>query len=53
MNNVMKVILSVLAILYLVSPIDLCPGPIDDIIVLLLTLAYNKGSDLLNDLINK
>lgn len=29
-------------LLYVLSPIDLCPGPIDDIIVTLLGLAWQK-----------
>lgn len=39
MNNAAKVVLLVLVILYVVSPVDACPGPIDDIIVVLLGLA--------------
>jgi len=35
--------LIVLVILYIVSPVDLCPGPVDDIIVLLVSLAMQKG----------
>lgn len=49
MNDAMKGMFIVLAILYLVSPVDLCPGPIDDIIVLLLAFGYNKGSDALTE----
>lgn len=29
-------------ILYIVSPIDLCPGPLDDLIVTLLGIAASK-----------
>lgn len=36
MNGIVKGMLVALLIVYIVSPIDLCPGPIDDIIVLLL-----------------
>ena len=36
-------------ILYIVSPIDACPGPIDDIIVLLIGLAVTKGREALED----
>lgn len=43
MNGVAKGMLLVLMILYVVSPIDLCPGPIDDIIVILLGIAAQKG----------
>ena len=38
-----KGMLLVLIILYVFSPIDLCPGPIDDIIVILLGVAAQKG----------
>ena len=33
----------VLVIVYIVSPLDACPGPIDDILILLLGLASQKG----------
>jgi len=45
MNGVAKGMLLVLIILYVVSPIDLCPGPIDDIIVILLGYAAQKGME--------
>ena len=34
MSGIMKGMLLILMVLYIVSPIDACPGPIDDIIVL-------------------
>lgn len=37
-----KIIVLIAVIAYIVSPVDLVPGPIDDIIVLLLTVAANK-----------
>lgn len=37
MNGVLKGMLLVLLIIYIVSPVDLCPGPVDDIILLLCT----------------
>lgn len=43
MNSFLKAILTFLVILYIVSPIDACPGPFDDIIVLALTLASRKS----------
>ena len=43
MNDMTKIILLVLIMLYVVSPIDLCPGPIDDLIVVLLGWAGQKG----------
>lgn len=43
MSNFSKVMLTVFVVLYIVSPVDLCPGcPIDDALVLLLRLAANK-----------
>ncbi len=42
MNNVMKGIIILAVIIYIVSPIDIAPGPIDDIIVLLMGIAASK-----------
>ena len=42
MDGVMKGMLIVLVILYVVSPIDFYPGPVDDILVALLGLAAQK-----------
>lgn len=49
MNGVMKGMILVLMILYIVSPLDACPGPIDDIIVLLIGIAATKGNEALED----
>lgn len=43
MNNVMKCMLLVLMILYIVSPLDACPGPFDDLVVLFIGLATQKN----------
>ena len=43
MNDVMKRMILVLMIMYIVSPLDACPGPLDDIIVLLIGSAARKG----------
>ena len=44
MNDIKKGMLIILILLYIISPIDLCPGfPVDDIIVLLLGIATNKN----------
>ncbi len=43
MSGVAKGMLFVLLILYIVSPLDLCPGPIDDVIVLLVGIAAQKS----------
>ena len=42
MNNVMKGIIIMAVIIYIVSPIDIAPGPIDDILVLLMGIAASK-----------
>ena len=42
MNNVMKGIIMLAVIIYIVSPIDIAPGPIDDILVLLMGIAASK-----------
>ena len=44
MNDVMKGILLVLMIIYVISPVDLAPGPVDDILVILLGLGAQKVS---------
>ncbi len=35
MSGVLKGMLVILLVIYIVSPMDLCPGPVDDIILLL------------------
>lgn len=47
MNGVIKGIMLVLMILYILSPIDASPGPIDDFIVFLISIAATKGTELL------
>ena len=42
MSDVGKGMILVLMILYIVSPIDVCPEPIDDLIVLIIGLAAQK-----------
>ena len=42
MNQKMKIALIILAALYAVSPIDVMPGPVDDLIVLLLSIAAQR-----------
>lgn len=41
-NDFLKTIILVAVLLYIVSPIDACPGPIDDVIVALLGVAARK-----------
>ena len=42
MNNLGKALLTVFLVMYIVSPIDAMPGPVDDAIVLLAGLAMRK-----------
>ncbi len=42
MNNLLKVLLTTLIIVYIISPVDLVPGPIDDVIVALAGLTMRK-----------
>lgn len=42
MNNVMKGMILILMILYIASPLDACPGPVDDFIVFLIGIAARK-----------
>ena len=39
MNDVAKGMLLVLMLLYIISPVDLMPGPVDDVIVALMGVA--------------
>lgn len=41
-SNFLKTLVIVVVILYIVSPIDACPGPVDDIIVAVLGIAARK-----------
>lgn len=49
MNTYMKWILFTLLIVYVVSPADLMPGPVDDILAILLYLAGSKSKQLAID----
>lgn len=42
MNNVIKGMIIVVILIYLLSPIDACPGPVDDLIAMLLGLAATR-----------
>ncbi len=43
MNGAVKGIIILAVIIYIVSPVDIAPGPIDDLIVLLLGIAASKN----------
>lgn len=42
MDGILKGMLIVLVIIYVITPVDFVPGPIDDILVVLLGLAAQK-----------
>ena len=42
MSKVIKGVMMVLSILYILSPVDLMPGPLDDTMVLLINIATQK-----------
>ena len=44
MNGVAKGMLMALMIVYILSPVDACPGPIDDLLVLIIGIAVSKGT---------
>lgn len=44
MNNSFKIVVLVVVVLYIISPVDLAVGPIDDLIVALLGFAVNQAS---------
>ncbi len=45
MNGFMKGLIFMLTVLYVISPIDACPGPIDDILVIMFSMAARKKFD--------
>ena len=40
-NNFLKGILFALLVVYVISPLDLAPGPVDDLLLILLSAAAN------------
>ncbi len=43
MNSFVKGILFALLIVYVVSPVDFVPGPVDDVLAIILYFAANKS----------
>ena len=41
-NKILKWLVFAILVIYVVSPADLLPGPVDDVIAILLYLAANK-----------
>jgi uncharacterized membrane protein YkvA (DUF1232 family) len=52
MNGVAKGMIIALVILYVISPIDFAPGPVDDLIVVLLGIAATAGKKRLSTAAN-
>lgn len=42
-NVILKLIIGIAVVIYVVSPVDFFPGPIDDFIALLIGLAVNRN----------
>ncbi len=42
MDDFMRAAILIFMVFYLVSPIDACPGPIDDAVVILIGMALRK-----------
>ena len=42
MNQKMKILLAIFVVLYVVSPVDAMPGPIDDLILILLNIGAQR-----------
>lgn len=49
MSGVLKGMLVILLIIYIVSPVDLCLGPVDDIILLLCAIGGGALSSTYDD----
>lgn len=43
MNDSARVMILFIMILWVISPIDACPGPVDDFIVILLGMMARRG----------
>ena len=48
-TSVFRIVLLVIVALYTVSPVDCAPGPIDDLIVMLMYVCCNRASVRLRD----
>ena len=47
-SGYLKSVILILVIVYMISPIDVCPGPVDDLIVLLMGLAAQKKMNVID-----
>lgn len=48
-NNAFSIVLLVVVFLYVVSPLDLVPGPIDDVVLMLMCMRAKKSESTLID----
>ena len=49
MNDLMKGLVIMAILMYIVSPLDACPGPLDEFIVLLIGIAARKGLEVVEE----
>ena len=49
MENTLKIALLILVVLYVISPVDLVPGPIDDLIISVFYIAANTRIKRINN----
>ena len=52
-NTVFRIVLLVIVALYAISPVDCVPGPVDDIIVMLMYLCCNRAGARLQGKVGK
>ena len=49
MQNMIKFLMLIFTLIYVVSPVDACPGPIDDFLVMAMAMGAMKGRMLRGD----
>ena len=43
MEKTIKAMIIIFMVIYVISPLDACPGPIDDILVMVISMAASKS----------
>lgn len=43
MEKTIKAMIIIFMVIYVISPLDVCPGPIDDILVMVISMAASKS----------
>ena len=46
MNNVVKGLIIAVVLVYVVSPVDICPGPVDDILAIIMAMGATKNKSI-------